>query len=119
MASLPQDVHSTDAFGTAGGKALSAALEKLGTPAVLDQGYANQSQDYADFDRGSPRVGGGDDIGRSDARSQTGRKFASCQSHSILPGTVLFRRLFIGFSRYARKTCGAIRVLTNSCILVN
>ena len=39
-------VHSTDAFGTAGGKALSAALEKLGNPAVLDQGYANQSQDF-------------------------------------------------------------------------
>jgi branched-chain amino acid transport system substrate-binding protein len=39
-------LHSTDAFGTAGGKALSAALEKLGTPALLDQGYANQSQDF-------------------------------------------------------------------------
>jgi branched-chain amino acid transport system substrate-binding protein len=39
-------LHSTDAFGTAGGKALSAALEKLGTPSVLDQGYANQSQDF-------------------------------------------------------------------------
>jgi branched-chain amino acid transport system substrate-binding protein len=39
-------LHSTDAFGTAGGKALSAALEKLGFPAVLDQGYANQSQDF-------------------------------------------------------------------------
>jgi branched-chain amino acid transport system substrate-binding protein len=39
-------VHSTDAFGTAGGKALSAALEKLGVPPVLDQGYANQSQDF-------------------------------------------------------------------------
>jgi len=39
-------VHSTDAFGTAGGKALSAALEKLGAPPVLDQGYANQSQDF-------------------------------------------------------------------------
>jgi branched-chain amino acid transport system substrate-binding protein len=39
-------VHSTDAFGTAGGKALAAALEKLGNPAVLDQGYANQSQDF-------------------------------------------------------------------------
>jgi len=39
-------LHSTDAFGTAGGKALSAALEKLGCPAVLDQGYANQSQDF-------------------------------------------------------------------------
>jgi branched-chain amino acid transport system substrate-binding protein len=39
-------LHSTDAFGTAGGKALSAALEKLGAPSVLDQGYANQSQDF-------------------------------------------------------------------------
>ncbi len=39
-------LHSTDAFGTAGGKALSGALEKLGAPAVLDQGYANQSQDF-------------------------------------------------------------------------
>jgi branched-chain amino acid transport system substrate-binding protein len=39
-------VHSTDAFGTAGGKALADALAKLGTPAALDQGYANQSQDF-------------------------------------------------------------------------
>jgi len=39
-------LHSTDAFGTAGGKALSEALEKLGAPSVLDQGYANQSQDF-------------------------------------------------------------------------
>jgi branched-chain amino acid transport system substrate-binding protein len=39
-------VHSTDAFGAAGGKALTAALEKLGAPPVLDQGYANQSQDF-------------------------------------------------------------------------
>src|ERR1700726_2360407 len=39
-------VHSTDAFGTAGGKALTEALGKLGNPAVLDQGYANQSQDF-------------------------------------------------------------------------
>ncbi len=39
-------LHSTDAFGTAGGKALAAALEKLGAPPVLDQGYANQSQDF-------------------------------------------------------------------------
>src|SRR6202140_3163382 len=39
-------VHSTDAFGTAGGKALADALVKLGTPAVLDQGYANHSQDF-------------------------------------------------------------------------
>jgi branched-chain amino acid transport system substrate-binding protein len=39
-------VHSTDAFGTAGGKALADALTKLGAPPVLDQGYANQSQDF-------------------------------------------------------------------------
>ena len=39
-------VHSTDAFGTAGGKALTDALGKLGAPPVLDQGYANQSQDF-------------------------------------------------------------------------
>lgn len=40
-------VHSTDAFGTAGGKALTSALGKLeGTSIVLDQGYANQSQDF-------------------------------------------------------------------------
>ncbi|MCS3728183.1 ABC transporter substrate-binding protein [Bradyrhizobium betae] len=39
-------LHSTDAFGTAGGKALTGALEKLGAPPVLDQGYANQSQDF-------------------------------------------------------------------------
>src|ERR1700754_1398560 len=39
-------LHSTDAFGTAGGKALSDALTKLGAPPVLDQGYANQSQDF-------------------------------------------------------------------------
>jgi len=39
-------LHSTDAFGTAGGKALTEALQKLGAPAVLDQGYANQSQDF-------------------------------------------------------------------------
>ena len=39
-------VHSTDAFGTAGGKALLDTLTKLGAPPVLDQGYANQSQDF-------------------------------------------------------------------------
>ncbi len=40
-------VHSTDAFGTAGGKALSTALAKLdGATIALDQGYANQSQDF-------------------------------------------------------------------------
>ncbi|HEY0330504.1 MAG TPA: ABC transporter substrate-binding protein [Rhodopseudomonas sp.] len=39
-------LHSTDAFGTAGGKALSEALGKLGAPPLLDQGYANQSQDF-------------------------------------------------------------------------
>jgi branched-chain amino acid transport system substrate-binding protein len=39
-------LHSTDAFGTAGGKALTEALQKLDAPPVLDQGYANQSQDF-------------------------------------------------------------------------
>jgi branched-chain amino acid transport system substrate-binding protein len=40
-------VHSTDAFGTAGGKALTTALAKLdGATVALDQGYANQSQDF-------------------------------------------------------------------------
>ena len=40
-------VHSTDAFGTAGGNALANGLKKLpGASVVLDQGYANQSQDF-------------------------------------------------------------------------
>jgi branched-chain amino acid transport system substrate-binding protein len=39
-------VHSTDAFGTGGSKALNDALTGLGVTAVLDQGYANQSQDF-------------------------------------------------------------------------
>ena len=40
-------VHSTDAFGTAGGKALTAALGKIeGASIALDQGYSNQSQDF-------------------------------------------------------------------------
>ncbi|MBV9754683.1 MAG: ABC transporter substrate-binding protein [Hyphomicrobiales bacterium] len=39
-------VHSTDAFGTAGGKALTEALAKIGATVALDQGYANQSQDF-------------------------------------------------------------------------
>ena len=40
-------VHSTDAFGTAGGKALTSALAKIdGARVALDQGYANQSQDF-------------------------------------------------------------------------
>ena len=40
-------IHSTDAFGTAGGKALTNALAKIpGTSVALDQGYANQSQDF-------------------------------------------------------------------------
>jgi len=39
-------VHSTDAFGTAGGKALTEALGKIGATVALDQGYANQSQDF-------------------------------------------------------------------------
>jgi branched-chain amino acid transport system substrate-binding protein len=39
-------VHSSDAFGTAGGKALTESLVKLGAPPILDQPYANQSQDF-------------------------------------------------------------------------
>jgi branched-chain amino acid transport system substrate-binding protein len=39
-------VHSTDAFGTGGMKALTAALKNLGIEPVLVQGYANQSQDF-------------------------------------------------------------------------
>src|ERR1700744_5791731 len=39
-------LHSTDAFGTAGGKALTEALTKRDAAPVLDQGYANQSQDF-------------------------------------------------------------------------
>ena len=39
-------VHSTDAFGTAGGKALADALPDSGATLALDQGYANQSQDF-------------------------------------------------------------------------
>jgi branched-chain amino acid transport system substrate-binding protein len=38
-------VHSTDAFGMGGLKALSASLDKLGTNVAIDQGYPNQSQD--------------------------------------------------------------------------
>jgi branched-chain amino acid transport system substrate-binding protein len=39
-------VHSTDAFGTSGFKALSAALDKLGATVVTDQGYPNQTPDF-------------------------------------------------------------------------
>jgi branched-chain amino acid transport system substrate-binding protein len=39
-------VHSTDAFGTAGGKALADAVGKGGGTIAIDQGYANQSQDF-------------------------------------------------------------------------
>ena len=39
-------LHSTDAFGTAGGKALTEALGKLDATIAIDQGYANQSQDF-------------------------------------------------------------------------
>jgi branched-chain amino acid transport system substrate-binding protein len=39
-------VHSTDAFGTGGFKALSASLEKIGAKVAIDQGYPNQSQDF-------------------------------------------------------------------------
>jgi branched-chain amino acid transport system substrate-binding protein len=39
-------VHSTDAFGTGGFGALSAALATAGGTVALDQGYPNQSQDF-------------------------------------------------------------------------
>jgi branched-chain amino acid transport system substrate-binding protein len=39
-------VHSTDAFGTGGMKALVAALEKMGIKPVLVQGYTNQQTDF-------------------------------------------------------------------------
>ena len=39
-------VHSTDAFGTSGSKLLTDALAKAGGTVALDQGYANQSQDF-------------------------------------------------------------------------
>ncbi len=39
-------VHSTDAFGTGGLNALSAALDKMGAKVALDQGYPNQSPDF-------------------------------------------------------------------------
>ncbi len=39
-------VHSTDAFGMGGLDALSASLAKIGAKVALDQGYANQSQDF-------------------------------------------------------------------------
>lgn len=39
-------IHSTDAFGTAGAKALTDALPENGATVALDQGYANQSQDF-------------------------------------------------------------------------
>lgn len=40
-------IHSTDAFGAGGAKALSSALAGLGITPVLDQGYTNNSQDFA------------------------------------------------------------------------
>jgi branched-chain amino acid transport system substrate-binding protein len=39
-------VHSTDAFGTSGFKALSAGLDKIGVKVATDQGYPNLSQDF-------------------------------------------------------------------------
>ena len=39
-------VHSTDAFGTGGAKALSGSLDKVGAKIAIDQGYPNQSQDF-------------------------------------------------------------------------
>ena len=40
-------IHSTDAFGSGGAKALTAALAAQGVAPVLDQGYTNNSQDFA------------------------------------------------------------------------
>jgi branched-chain amino acid transport system substrate-binding protein len=39
-------VHSTDAFGTGGAKALNAALGNADAKVAIDQGYPNQSQDF-------------------------------------------------------------------------
>jgi branched-chain amino acid transport system substrate-binding protein len=39
-------IHSTDAFGTSGAKALTESLGTAGATIALDQGYANQSQDF-------------------------------------------------------------------------
>ncbi|HEX4985225.1 MAG TPA: ABC transporter substrate-binding protein [Burkholderiales bacterium] len=39
-------VHSTDAFGSGGQKALTDALKALGVEPVLVQGYTNNSQDF-------------------------------------------------------------------------
>jgi branched-chain amino acid transport system substrate-binding protein len=39
-------VHSTDAFGTNGAKALTEALGKAGATIAIDQGYPNQNQDF-------------------------------------------------------------------------
>ncbi|MFO1117199.1 MAG: ABC transporter substrate-binding protein [Beijerinckiaceae bacterium] len=40
-------VHSTDAFGTNGAKALTESLGKIGGSVAIDQGYPNQSQDFS------------------------------------------------------------------------
>lgn len=39
-------VHSTDAFGANGAKALTESLARVGGTVALDQGYPNQSQDF-------------------------------------------------------------------------
>jgi hypothetical protein len=39
-------VHSTDAFGTNGGKALTESLSKIGGTLAIDQGDPNQSPDF-------------------------------------------------------------------------
>jgi branched-chain amino acid transport system substrate-binding protein len=39
-------VHSTDAFGIGGAKALTESLGKSGAKVALDQGYPNQAQDF-------------------------------------------------------------------------
>src|SRR6202789_1013647 len=38
-------VHSTDAFGAGGAKALAGPLDKAGAKVAIDEGYPNQSQD--------------------------------------------------------------------------
>jgi branched-chain amino acid transport system substrate-binding protein len=40
-------LHSTDAFGSGGAKALTEALKAHGITPVLDQGYTNNSQDFS------------------------------------------------------------------------
>jgi branched-chain amino acid transport system substrate-binding protein len=41
-------VHSSDPFGTSGGKALQAALERLGAKVAIDVDYKNQQANFTD-----------------------------------------------------------------------